>query len=787
MSPMNAIKLFAVILMSVVLAMPGNALTLFEGSKKDITIVIGNKATASERFAAQELSRYLNKITGKQASVRTDLIEPDNPYICVGLSRFTKSLPVDSLGIEDYIIRADDNKLIIVGGRQEIIGKNARDRGTLYGVYSFLESLGVRWYRPDEWGEYVPSLKTIKVKNGSKTYKPGFAYRSGLQSYRSYRAWTPEQDRLGKLWATRMRMNVNMWTGPEYGGYYFRDYAHSYFQLIPHSYYFKDHPEYFALIDGKRSENEHAQLCLSNPELQKLFISRIKDHIKQYPYQQVIAIEPNDGSEWCQCDNCKAMDDPNLKTNAGGGVSMSNRVCAFGNIVAKEIAKEHPEVKMGWLTYNMHTEVPTIVKQLEPNVALQSAAYAAAYSDYSRKLRDSSSGQNSAFLKVIEGYSKLCSDLTTYEYWQGYCWLGPMPVVNVMVDRLREYKKMGIQGVYNQVQECHWGSQGINYYMYCKLMWDPDLDYKKELNLYYKNFYGPAEKPMKAYHELLEQVASSGWWCSGGYYFWTLLTPDVMAKLDGYIKQAQKDVQGKQPYQKRMEGVWAGFEFAKRYRNMQDLSASGLYEAAAKEGDELVAFAESYKDGSVFDIYPWNEGYPGESYTWMVNDVKEVKSRRADSPFINPALLLPLDSGWKFIDDPKNSMDTGKLRAVDFNDKGWKPISVNTFWESQGYPSYDGIGWYRLNVEIPALPDSPIKLLYFGSVDGDAELWLDGQSLGKHEGDKGDGEGWQTPFWFDVTSKLTPGKHTLAIKVTDSEGMGGIWKGVKILGVDGLK
>ncbi len=773
-------------IMAALASTPACTLNLFSG-KNTPQIVVGEKASASEQFAANELANYLDKMTGRKPAVITDNVEPTKPFIAIGRSKFTKNIPVSLLGVEDYIVNINTDCLMIVGGYKDPIGGLAQDRGTLYGVYDFLESLGVRWYRPDEWGECVPKLKNISIKEGTKTIKPGFAYRSGIQSYRSWRVYTPEQDRLGKLWATRMRMNVNMWTSPQYGGYYYRDYAHSYFQLVPHEQYFKDHPEYFALVNGKRSEDAYAQLCLSNHELQELFVEKVKALIRATPGQQVFSIEPNDGSVWCQCDNCRAMDDPNLLTNAGGGISMSNRVCAFGNIVAKEVAKEFPNAKVGWLTYNMHTEVPTLVKSLEPNIALQSAAYAAAYSDYSRKLRDPQSAQNVAFLKVIDGYAKLCSDLTTYEYWQGYCWLGPMPVVNIMVDRLREYQKMGIKGVYNQVQENHWGSQGINYFMYCKLMWDPNIDYAKELNLYYHNFYGPAEKPMKAYHETLEQVATTGWWCSGGYYFWTNLTPDVMAKLGAYIQKAQTAVKGKQPFEKRMEGVWAGYEFARRYRLMQDLSASGLYEAAASEGDALIKFVESYNEGSVFDIYPERKEYPGESYTWLVNDVKEVKSRKTDSPFITPRLLMPLDNGWKFTADPRRALSIDKVPAAGFNDKSWKPISVNTFWESQGNPGYDGVGWYRLTIVIPSLPTSAKQILYFGSVDGDAELWLDGKSLGRHEGDEGDGEGWQTPFWFDVTGIFTPGKHTIAVRVTDSLGMGGIWKGVKLLAVDGLK
>src|SRR5260370_40710509 len=46
-------------------------------------------------------------------------------------------------------------------------------------------------------------------------------------------------------------------------------FVHSFLQLIPPQKYFKDHPEYFSLIDGKRRE-ERSQLCLTNPDVLRL-------------------------------------------------------------------------------------------------------------------------------------------------------------------------------------------------------------------------------------------------------------------------------------------------------------------------------------------------------------------------------------------------------------------------------------------------------------------------------------------------------------------------------------
>src|SRR5258708_36704958 len=58
---------------------------------------------------------------------------------------------------------------------------------------------------------------------------------------------------------------------------------------------------------------------------------------------------------------------------------------------------------------------------------------------------------------------------------------------------------------------------------------------------------------------------------------------------------------------------------------------------------------------------------------------------------------LPLRDGWKF-----SPGDKAEWPSPSFNDSGWAPIKVGATWESQGYPGYDGVGWYRVHVVIPS-------------------------------------------------------------------------------------
>ena len=67
----------------------------------------------------------------------------------------------------------------------------------------------------------------------------------------------------------------------------------------------------------------------------------------------------------------------------------------------------------------------------------------------------------------------------------------------------------------------------------------------------------------------------------------------------------------------------------------------------------------------------------------------------ASSPRTDIRLVLPKE--WKF-----QTGDHPEYSKPEYNDRSWKTINVEKFWETQGYAEYDGIGWYRIVVVIPS-------------------------------------------------------------------------------------
>src|SRR5690349_21403195 len=291
--------------------------------RKACPVVIAADAPASERYAAEELQRYLERITTLKCPVLDDSAPTVAREILLGdnahLRKLKLGLDLGKLGPEGFVLRNVGNKLVIAGGRP---------RGTLYGVYTLLEDkLGVRWFTPEL--ESVPHTNRLWLASLNETHTPALEYREVF--------WT-EMMRDADF-AARHRLNGEHYhLTDKQGGravVYF-PFVHSLDELIPRSLY-QDHPEYFPFINGKRV-NGYVQRCLSNPEVIKLAKATVRKWIHEHPEATIISVSQNDTRNWCQCDVCKAFDDQEGSPAAS--------LIRFVNTIAEDIEHDFPNIRL---------------------------------------------------------------------------------------------------------------------------------------------------------------------------------------------------------------------------------------------------------------------------------------------------------------------------------------------------------------------------------------------------------------------------------------------------------
>jgi hypothetical protein len=466
---------------------------LAKNGKSTFSICVSEDASPSEKNGAEELQSFLHQMSGAHLPIITDAADIRGDLILVGNSRFLNKLgveiPFTQLGPEGFVLRTVGRHLVIAGGKQ---------RGTMYGVYTFLERLGCRWFARDV--SRIPKTSTLIVLPLNETQRPAFEYR---ESYFT--------EALDKNWAARNKMNGSFTELDESTGgkveYY--PFVHTFYELVPPEKYFAEHPEYFALQDGKR-RSENAQLCLTNPGTLRVATLKVLAWIKEHPVATIYSVSQNDAEGYCECDNCK-----HVEQEEGG--AHSGPLLRFVNSVAAEVEKEHPEKLIDTLAYWYSAEPPLNVRP-RPNVrirlCLNGACEAHAYDVCER---------NEYIMKNLRAWSKITNQLYIWHYVQNFShYLMPFPDFDELAADIPTYREHGVVGLFLE-GDCVPGGGGENAelrsYVMARLLWDIRVNVNETVDEFLAGYYGKAAQPMRDYFDLLHRQvrpAPQG----KGYHMW---------------------------------------------------------------------------------------------------------------------------------------------------------------------------------------------------------------------------------------------------------------------------
>ncbi|MCA9412590.1 MAG: DUF4838 domain-containing protein, partial [Candidatus Omnitrophica bacterium] len=359
--------------------------SLFDGGETDYSIVLSKESSDSERWAAEELKHWLEKVSGAEFPIVTDPDSLPEQAIVLGygshlnkLMRFEieKPAPAD----ESFTYRNVGPSIVIWGGR---------DRGTMYGVMSFLErEMGVRFYTPKV--TVTPEKVRYEFDSLGHSESPGIRVRNDFY----YEAFEP-------IWAARNRVNGAMGYREQPGGVEAYWAVHTFFPLMPPSEFFDEHPEYYSLIDGERV-HERAQLCLTNPDVLRIITERIKKRMRESPEYLIYSVSQNDWHGACQCENCQAI------VEREG--SESGPLIAFVNKVAEAVEDEFPNKYIGTLAYQ-YTRKPC--KHLKPreNVVIRLCSIECCFSHDFK-----SCPENQEFLEDLRGWAEIAPHLYIWDY-----------------------------------------------------------------------------------------------------------------------------------------------------------------------------------------------------------------------------------------------------------------------------------------------------------------------------------------------------------------------------------
>lgn len=167
---------------------------------------------------------------------------------------------------------------------------------------------------------------------------------------------------------------------------------------------------------------------------------------------------------------------------------------------------------------------------------------------------------------------------------------------------------------------------------------------------------------------------------------------------------------------------------------------------------------------------------------WLMTE----KSMKQELPYSSPVVdksFYQLPLVWQFRTDSRDiGLSPGEWTLPQTR---WKPIRVDKDWTTQGFKYY-GAAWYTVEFEIPwevaaRMQKNPDRLvLYFGAIDGAADIILDGKWLGEQK--RNVAVMWDKAFAVPLPSDFeAAGLHRLTVRVKKDMYHAGIWKPVEIV------
>ena len=469
-------------------------------------VVIADDALEVQRAAAEELANYAGRITGQKIE-----IVPQSKLAAgaAGLSFFIGDGPAEqALGhaikpwkLEEYMLDTVPGGVVLAGqdgeGDPWVLTTPA---GSMLAVYTLLEdNLGVHWLWPGKEGEHVPAQPEAKVPVLDVRGQPGFEIRnvslgisslyhpkSTIKTERTKSYHTAVFAEAEHKWARRSRLGAVKSAG----------FAHSWgsvFDLGKGKTY-GEHPEWFALVKGKR---DRTHMCTTHPEV----IDRMVEYVLK-SRGDIVSISPSDGSGFCECERCRALDVPGILAADGKHVQLSDRIFTYANEIARRVREKNPAKGCGIYAYTFYSRPPVKIKALEPNLYVSFVFQSAAQRD-PENLRE--------WRESVSGWKALGAKLVVREGW-GNHYYHDLPFLHdrQIASNLAEASDLGFIGVSGEGSKS-FATMAPNYWAMTHLMWDPHRDPSSLMHELYQAAYGPVADEMKAYFEAYDHALDVNW------------------------------------------------------------------------------------------------------------------------------------------------------------------------------------------------------------------------------------------------------------------------------------
>ena len=442
---------------------PLNSLTIGGADIKEYTLVVQDGGAACVRDSADELIEYIEKATG---GFRIPEEASDREIVIGVTDRDTDKVTAarNEVKLDGYTLLMDGNRLYITG---------SCDRGTMYGVYCFLEDyIGVRFLAKDT--TVIINQDEVAIPADiHTTHNPVFEMRDTYWYDMRYDQTTANHAKDNSFYDSSTPVS-DIGGGIGYAGRFVH--TINLLQDLPYQ--------------------GNVQPCLTDENVYQLVLSNVRKWLDANPEATIISVSQNDsdpGKLGCQCANCKAIDDAE-------GTPMGS-LLTFINRIANDIKDDYPGVYVDTLAYRYTRKAPKNLKPAD-NVIIRLCSIECCFA---HPLSDESCYKNKEFKKDIEAWAAICDNLYIWDYtYNAETYFSYFPNFDVLWDNVNFYKDHSVTGVFLEGQQVSVSGEfaELRSYLLAKLLWDPDMteeEYYAYMDEFLMYYYGAGWEQIKEY------------------------------------------------------------------------------------------------------------------------------------------------------------------------------------------------------------------------------------------------------------------------------------------------
>lgn len=462
-------------------------------------ILLDEKASATERFAAQELQEYFEKITGAKLPIAAD--PGKSPFIAVG--------EIAGIDVPSRYEGDDAFRIRTIGPNIAIRG--AIPRGTLYAIYDFLERLGCWFFSPEikamkGHSEYIPRKPSLSIEPIDVLEQPLMKYRKrDPGAYYVPNSWDVAIDWIAKSRANTIAINASIYdrcrdqirTELSKRGMWLEIGKHETMnRFLPKKRYFADHPEWFGMIDGKRTEEDRVVFETANPNAVAAFTANLIAYLKTRPEVDVYQLWPPDGARWSQSPESVGLGSP------------SERMALLVQHVQRAVKAAGLKTRIATIAYQRTIDPPANMSFDRDSIV----DFCPISRDYSMPLDDARSAENTRLNNALLGWTRhFPGEVVDYSYYAKGSW-GSLPVVEPeqIASDCKYWAKIGVVGTDIYCQPGDWLAREVHHLAFARASWDADFDAAEWYDEYLKIRFGAAADAMKRYYALATQISLKG-------------------------------------------------------------------------------------------------------------------------------------------------------------------------------------------------------------------------------------------------------------------------------------